>query len=65
MSLKPDTVLTVCGWTEKHLLETAGVDAPELCGILVPPLLNADDLILMSTSPEGLLTTTGCTSQLL
>ena len=39
---------------EKHLLETAGIDAPELCGILVPLLLYADDLILMSTSPEGL-----------
>jgi len=35
-------------------LETAGIDAPELGGILVPLLLYADDLILMSTSPEGL-----------
>jgi len=39
---------------EKHLLETAGIDAPELGGILAPLLLYADDLILMSTSPEGL-----------
>ena len=52
MSLKRDTILIVCGWTEKHILETAGIDAPELCG--VPPLLSAKDLILMSTSPEGL-----------
>ncbi len=35
-------------------METAGIDAPELGGILVPLLLYADDLILMSTSPEGL-----------
>ncbi len=26
----------------------------DLCGILAPLLLYADDLILMSTSPEGL-----------
>jgi len=39
---------------EKHLLETAGIDAPELGGILAPLLLYADDLILKSTSPEGL-----------
>ncbi len=39
---------------EKHLLETADIDAPDLCGILAPLLLYADDLILMSTSPEGL-----------
>ena len=39
---------------EKHPLETAGIDAPELCGILVPLLLYANDLFLMSTSPEGL-----------
>ncbi|DBA90546.1 TPA: hypothetical protein ACH3X1_016761 [Trebouxia sp. C0004] len=39
---------------EKHLLETADIDAPHLCGILAPLLLYADDLILMSTSPVGL-----------
>ncbi len=39
---------------EKHLLETNGTDAPELGGNLAPLLLYADDLILMSTSPEGL-----------
>ena len=39
---------------EKHLLQTAGIDAPELIGELVPFLLYADDLILMSTSREGL-----------
>ena len=39
---------------EKHLLETTDIDAPDLCGILAPLLLYADDLILMSTSPEGL-----------
>ncbi len=39
---------------EKHPLKTAGTDVPELCGIIVPLLLYANDLILMSTSPEGL-----------
>ena len=39
---------------QKHLLGTADIDAPDLCGILDPLLLYADDLILMSTSPEGL-----------
>ncbi len=39
---------------EKHLLETADINAPDLCGILAPLLLYADDLILMCTSPEGL-----------
>ncbi len=39
---------------EKHRLETADIDAPDLCGILAPLLLYADDIILMSTSPEGL-----------
>ena len=39
---------------EKHLLETAGIDAPQLIDTLVPLLLYADDLILMSTSKEGL-----------
>ena len=39
---------------EKHLLETAGIDAPTLMGVMVPLLLYADDLILMSESAEGL-----------
>ena len=39
---------------EKHVLQTAGIDAPELIGKLAPLLLYADDLILMSTSKEGL-----------
>ena len=49
---------------EKLLLET-GIDAPDLCGILAPLLLYADDLILMSTSPDRPPATTGCTGQLL
>ena len=39
---------------EKHLLGTADIDAPTLRGVLVPLLLYADDLILMSTSEAGL-----------
>ena len=39
---------------EKRLLETVGIDAPALLGVLTPLLLYADDLILMSTSKEGL-----------
>ena len=39
---------------EKHLLETAEVDAPTLMGVMVPLLLYADDLILMSESASGL-----------
>lgn len=39
---------------EKHLLATADIDAPSLRGVLVPLLLYADDLILMSTSAAGL-----------
>ena len=41
---------------EKHLLETADIDAPTLRGVLVPLLLYADDLILMSTTAAGLQT---------
>ena len=36
------------------MLQTSGIDAPELIGELVPLLLYADDLVLMSTSKEGL-----------
>ncbi len=39
---------------EKHLLETADIVAPTLMGVMVPLLLYADDLILMSESAEGL-----------
>ena len=41
---------------ERHLLETADIDAyaPTLRGVLVPLLLYADDLILMSTTAVGL-----------
>jgi hypothetical protein len=39
---------------ENNLLETARIDAPELGGILALILMYADDLILMSTSPERL-----------
>ena len=39
---------------EKHLLQTAGIDAPELLGTLIPLLLYADDLILTSTTAAGL-----------
>ena len=39
---------------EKHLLQTADIDAPTLRGVLVPLLLYADDLVLMSTSAAGL-----------
>ena len=35
-------------------LETADADAPTLRGVLVPLLLYADDLILMSTTAAGL-----------
>ena len=38
---------------EKHLLETADIDAPALMGVMVPLLLYADDLILMSKSASG------------
>lgn len=33
---------------ERHLLEIADIDAPTFRGVLVPLLLYADDLILMS-----------------
>ena len=39
---------------EKRLLQTSGIYALELTGDLVPLLLYADDLVLMSTSKEGL-----------
>ena len=39
---------------EKHLLDTADIDAPTLMGVVVPLLLYADDLILMSETAAGL-----------
>ncbi len=39
---------------DKHLLETADIDASTLMGVMVPLLLYADDLILMSESASGL-----------
>ena len=35
---------------ERHLLDTASIDAPTPLGTLVPLLLYADDLILLSTT---------------
>ena len=39
---------------EKHLLNLHGVDAPVLIDTLIPLLLCADDLILLSTTEAGL-----------
>ena len=39
---------------EKHLRESADIDAPTIMGVMVPLLLYADDLILMSESASGL-----------
>lgn len=39
---------------ERHLLETDDIDAPTLRGVLVPLLLYADDLMLLSTTAAGL-----------
>ena len=39
---------------EKHLLDMNDIDAPTLMGVMVPLLLYADDLILMSESAAGL-----------
>ena len=36
------------------MLETADIDAPTLMGVIVPLLLYADDLVLMSESASGL-----------
>ena len=35
-------------------MDTLGHDAPSLSGVLIPLLLYADDLSIMSTTPEGL-----------
>ncbi len=39
---------------EQHLMDTVGLDAPSLAGVLIPLLLYADDLIIMSTTAAGL-----------
>ena len=39
---------------EKHLLNMTDIDTPTLMGVLVPLLLYADDLILISESAAGL-----------
>ena len=39
---------------EQHLMDTLGHNAPSLSGVLIPLLLYADDLTIMSTTPEGL-----------
>ena len=39
---------------EQHLMDTLGHDAPSLSGALIPLLLYADDLTIMSTAPAGL-----------
>ena len=54
MSAESYSVWFVCDGLEKHLLETADIDAPTLMGVMVPLLLYADDLILMSESASGL-----------
>lgn len=54
MSAKANPVWTDVDGLEKHLLGTADVDAPTLMGVMVPLLLYADDLILMSDSVAGL-----------
>ncbi len=41
-------------WLGKQLMETACIDAPTLMGFMVPLLLYADDLNLVSTSAAGL-----------
>ena len=53
-SLSPTLFGLYVDGLEKHLLETAGIDTPQLIDTLVPLLLYADGLILMSTSKEGL-----------
>ena len=39
---------------EQHLMDTVGHDAPSSQGFLIPVLLYADDLTIMSTTPAGL-----------
>ena len=39
---------------EQHLMDTIGNDAPSLSGVLIPLLLYADDLTIMSTMAAGL-----------
>ena len=51
---EPNAVWFVVDGLEKHLLETADIDAPTLMGVMTPLLLYADDLTLMSESASGL-----------
>ena len=39
---------------EQHLMDTTGHNAPSLSGVLIPLLLYADDLIIMSTTAARL-----------
>ena len=39
---------------EQHLMDTQAHDAPSLSGVLIPLLLYADDLTIVSTTPAGL-----------
>ena len=39
---------------EQHLMDTVAHDAPSLSGVLIPLLLCADDLIIVSTRAAGL-----------
>ena len=39
---------------EQHLMDTVGHDAPSLSRVMIPLLLYADDLIIMSTTAAGL-----------
>ena len=50
---------------EKHLLNMPDIDAPTLMGVMVPLLLYADDLILMSESGSRPAKAVGCTCKLL
>ena len=52
--LSPTLVGLYVDGLEKHLLNMPDIDAPTLMGVMVPLLLHADDLILMSESAAGL-----------
>ncbi len=51
--LSPHLFVLYVDGLEAILLETVVVDAPTLMGVMVPLLLYADDLILMSESASG------------
>ena len=54
VSTKSNAVWIICSWAGEHLLETADIDASTLMGGMVPLLLYADDLNLMSESAAAL-----------